>query len=210
MATLQTATTPAQSLTERDRLLRHARVCVTIVIFGLLASGVTAFPLEWELNGLHDLLSNPALPVAALFPALVEWIALVRRGLTETTAQFPFLVYGTDWLAFAHIVIAIAFIGPLRDPVRNRWVIDFGLIACGLVIPLALIAGPLRGIPFFWQLIDCSFGVVGAIPLWLARRAVQHLENSTACLNPKAASPNSPRTPGSSFGDEKSCGCRIT
>jgi hypothetical protein len=28
-----------------------------------------------------------------------------------------------------------------------------------------LISGPIRGVPFFWTLIDCSFGIVGAIPL---------------------------------------------
>jgi hypothetical protein len=34
-----------------------------------------------------------------------------------------------------------------------------------LVLPLALICGPLRGIPIYWRLIDCSFGVLGAVPL---------------------------------------------
>ena len=68
-------------------------------------------------------------------------------------------------LAFAHIVLAVFFIGPLVDPVRNVWVLWAGLIACAGVLPLALICGPLRGIPFYWRLIDCSFGVVGALPL---------------------------------------------
>jgi len=86
------------------------------------------------------------------------------------------MAYGTDWLAFAHLVIAVAFWGPLKDPVRNIWVIEFGMIACVLVIPLALIAGPIRGIPFFWQLVDCSFGVFGIIPLWLCRRDILRLE----------------------------------
>jgi len=39
------------------------------------------------------------------------------------------------------------------------------LIACAGVIGVALISGPIRGVPFFWTLIDCSFGIVGAIPL---------------------------------------------
>ena len=34
----------------------------------------------------------------------------------------------TDSLAFAHPLLAIAFIGPLRDSVRNRWVLVFGMI----------------------------------------------------------------------------------
>jgi len=40
------------------------------------------------------------------------------------------------------------------------------MYACIMVIPLAFIAGPIRQIPFFWQLIDCSFGVLGIIPLY--------------------------------------------
>ena len=46
------------------------------------------------------------------------------------------------------------------------------MIACLAVIPLALICGPLRGIPWFWQPIDCSFGVLGIIPLWFVRRMI--------------------------------------
>ncbi|HSH39366.1 MAG TPA: hypothetical protein VK993_11325 [Chthoniobacterales bacterium] len=64
--------------------------------------------------------------------------------------------YGTDWLAFGHIVIAIFFAGPLIDPVRNLWVIRAGQIACVLVIPLALVCGDIRGIPLWWRAIDCS------------------------------------------------------
>jgi len=60
--------------------------------------------------------------------------------------------------------------------VRNRWLFDFGLIACALVIPYALIFGGLRGIPMYWRLIDCSFGVFGAVPLWLCRRDALALE----------------------------------
>ena len=56
------------------------------------------------------------------------------------------------------------------------WVVEFGLIACVLVLPMALVFGPLRAIPFFWCLIDCSFGVVGFIPLWVARHHILRLE----------------------------------
>ena len=68
---------------------------------------------------------------------------------------------GFDWLAFAHVVIAILFIGVLRDPVRNIWVVEFGMIACILILPFAFVMGHERGIPLWWQLIDCSFGVFG-------------------------------------------------
>ena len=76
----------------------------------------------------------------------------------------------------AWIAIAVAFVGPLRDPVRNVWVITFGLIACALVVPYALVFGALRGIPFPWRLIDCAFGVFGFLPLWYCRRAIERIE----------------------------------
>jgi hypothetical protein len=74
------------------------------------------------------------------------------------------------------LVIAIAFIGPLRDPVRNKWVLVFGVIACLGVFPLALVAGAIRGIPLYWRAIDCSFGLFGAIPLLFCLREVGRLE----------------------------------
>jgi hypothetical protein len=47
------------------------------------------------------------------------------------------------------------------------------------VIPLAMIAGAVRGIPIGWRLIDCSFGVIGSIPLVICRRGIQWLEAET-------------------------------
>lgn len=126
-------------------------------------------------------------PTRSWWPALAHWISFVHRGVQDTSQTYPFLFYGTDWLAFAHLVIAVAFIGPLRDPVRNIWVVEFGMIACVMVIPPALICGPMRGIPFFWRLIDCSFGVFGIIPLYLARRMIRRVAGSPlrigGCLN---------------------------
>ena len=49
------------------------------------------------------------------------------------------------------------------------------MISCVAVIPLALIAGPIRGIPFWWQIIDMSFGVVGIVPLLFAYRGIRRL-----------------------------------
>jgi len=99
----------------------------------------------------------------------------VQIALQEVSVIHPFLFYGTDWLAFGHFMIAIAFVGALRDPVRNSWLFNFGLIACALVIPYALLFGAIRGIPFWWRLIDCSFGVFGLVPLWFCRRWAHEL-----------------------------------
>jgi hypothetical protein len=156
--------------------LRAIRFWLAVVIAGLVLSGVSAFPLETELRGFHSVLQTAALRPIAESTGLLPWIARVQDALSSTNALYPFLAYGTDWLAFAHLVIAIAFLGPYRDPVRNKWIITFGLIACGGVIPLALIAGHIRGIPIAWRWIDCSFGVFGAIPLLLCRRHILALE----------------------------------
>ncbi len=146
----------------------RVRAVLLFFVVALVASGLTAFPLQWELTMLNQLVA----PLQGWLPDLVAWVSLVNRGIQETYSQYPFLAYGTDWLAFAHIVIALAFIGPLRDPVRNIWVIEWAMIACVLIIPLAAITGPVRGIPFYWTLVDWSFGVFGIIPLWWCRHTV--------------------------------------
>ncbi|MFJ8669970.1 hypothetical protein [Streptomyces sp. NPDC093600] len=157
-------------------LLRRIRVWLAVFIVCLVLSGATAFPLVTELRLADEALTSWAAPVADAFPGLLEWIQRVRMGVDTADAQYPFLLYGTDWLAFAHLVIAVAFYGPYRDPVRNIWVIEFGMIACVGIIPLALICGPLRDIPFWWSVIDMSFGVFGIVPLLVVRRMIKRLE----------------------------------
>ena len=147
-----------------------------IFIIGLVLSGITAFPLQSELGWLISILRANALRSMAESTHLLSWIEQVNQAVRMTNAQYPFLAYGTDWLAFAHLVIAIAFNGPYIDPVRNKWVFTFGLIACAGVIPLALIAGHFRGIPIAWRLVDCSFGFFGSVPLLLCRRSIRALE----------------------------------
>jgi hypothetical protein len=161
---------------QQARLLRRVRLLLVLFMAALVLSGLTAVPLQWELQTLAAALGIPEGALPEAYDGLRHWIALVRNGIEETNARYPFMAYGTDWLAFAHFTIAIAFIGPLRDPVRNVWVIDFGLIACALVVPMALVFGPIRGIPLYWRLIDCSFGILGFVPLWLCRRYVKELE----------------------------------
>lgn len=162
--------------TRAGLLKKRIRILLIGFIIGLILSGLTAFPLQKELDILASLLGASANSLPSQYSGLLYWIVTVRNGLRATYVNYPFMAYGTDWLAFAHIVIAVNFYGPLRDPVRNIWVINFGLIACAGVIPLALICGPIRGIPFYWQLIDCSFGVVGFIPLWICRNYILEYE----------------------------------
>lgn len=156
--------------------LCRIRFWLAVFIAGLVFSGVTAFPLQTELAWTVSALKAGSLRSIAQSTQLLPWIERVSDGLSTTNAHYPFLAYGTDWLAFAHLVIAVAFIGPYIDPVRNKWVITFGLIACAGVIPLAFIAGHLRSIPFGWRLIDSSFGILGSIPLLFCRRSILVLE----------------------------------
>lgn len=151
--------------TER-RLFRRLRGLTAFFIFGLVVSGATAIPLETELKWLASLLGADG-QSTSLLP---QWIARVQFALHDMNTRYPFIAYGADWLAFGHFMIALAFIWAWREPVLNRWLYDFGLIACALVIPFAMIFGAVRGIPLWWRMVDCSFGVFGAMPLWLCRR----------------------------------------
>ena len=161
----------------KGRPLWHIRIWLAVFIAGLVLSGVTAFPLAPELGWLVFVLHQSWIAPIAQATGLLEWIARVNGALAATDARYPFLAYGTDWLAFAHLAIAVAFIGPLVDPAHNKWVITFGLIACAGVIPLALIAGQIRGIPLAWRLVDCGFGVTGSVPLLISRRLIAAMEH---------------------------------
>lgn len=152
----------------------NIRTLIIVFMMATALSGITAFPIQWELSLVHAFCSRHC-PDSAV----TRWIDQVFEGVTHTYSSYPFMAYGTDWLAFAHIVIALAFIGPLRDPVRNIWVIEWGMLVSILVFPLAFIAGPLRGIPFFHQLIDCSFGVIGFILLYIIRNQILQLQKLT-------------------------------
>ncbi len=159
------------------QLLRSIRIWLSIFIVGLVLSGVTAFPLEHETAWLSTLLAHhPFLPTP-----IILWIDRVHAALHDQSIRAPFLAYGTDWLAFAHLVLATAFLGPFLDPVRNKWVLQFGVIACAGVLPLALIAGPARGIPPLWRAIDCSFGVVGVLPLVICLHRVKQILRAQPC-----------------------------
>ncbi|MGF1431648.1 hypothetical protein [Kitasatospora sp. LaBMicrA B282] len=155
--------------------LRTVRRWLWIFVVCLVLSGLTAFPLRAETAWAAELAHRLPTP-----PPMLHWLDRVRAALADTGDRYPFLAYGTDWLAFAHLVIAGMFRGPLRDPVRNVWVVQWALGACAAILPLALICGPLRGIPVFWCCIDMSFGVVGAVPLLLVLRAIRRLERAQA------------------------------
>jgi len=160
----------------RGAPLRRARILLAAFTVCLVLAGLTAIPVEWELETLARWLGTGSDDTAADRTGLAAFIVHARGAVRDTLGRYPLLAYGTDWLAFAHVVLGVLFVGAVVDPVRNRWVISFGMIACALVIPWALVFGAVRGIPVGWRLIDCAFGVVGIIPLSLARCYVIELE----------------------------------
>lgn len=151
-----------------DQIKRQIKGMMLFFMAALIISGATAIPVEWELKTfLSDHPSDTALS---------QLLHSVLVAVQETNSKFPFLMYGYDWLAFAHFVIAIAFIGVIKNPVRNVWVVEFGMIACALIIPFAFTFSALRGLPVWWSLIDSSFGIFGILPLWWIRNKIQLLE----------------------------------
>lgn len=149
-------------------LKKQIQAILLFFMVALIISGATAIPVYWELAVLLDFLPENS--------PLALWFHKIFEGVSNTEQDYPFLFYGYDWLAFAHFVIAIVFIGPLRNPVKNIWVLEFGMIACVLILPYAFAFCALRGIPYWWTLIDCSFGVFGFIPLWICRKKIMELE----------------------------------
>ena|SRR5215471_15598141 len=150
------------------QIQRKIRRWLAFFMFMLVMSGLTAIPLVDELEFVKrffDFDSN-----------IGVWLNAIYDSLIDTKQKYPWLFYGYDWLAFAHVIIALVFIGPYKDPVKNKWVIEFGMIACLLIIPFAMIAGYFRGIPFWWRLIDCSVGIIGMVPLVICYRKIHLLE----------------------------------
>lgn len=137
-------------------------------ILSLFVSGLMAIPVEPELKFLIN-----------HFPfdgSIKGWLQELLLAIQQTGKDYPYLFYGYDWLAFFHFVMAFLFIGPLKNPVKNKWVIEFSIIACILIIPFALIAGHFRDMPFWWRFMDCSFGFVGLVPLVICLQKIKRLE----------------------------------
>ncbi|MBS1747584.1 MAG: hypothetical protein JST21_15585 [Bacteroidetes bacterium] len=152
------------------KLLKQIRVLVIIFIVALFISGITAFPVYEELNWIIN---------SSFFTqqsVVQKWLLKAWYGVKTAHEDFPFLFYGYDWLAYAHIAMAGLFFGVYQHPVRNRWIVQWAMLTCIGVLPIAFIAGFIRGIPFFHILIDCSFGLLGLIPLRLMQLKIKKLE----------------------------------
>ncbi len=146
--------------------IKKIRKVVLLFMVLLLLSGITAFPLVTEVNFMME--------YRDVFPEFFHvWINTVHDSVLQTPS---IVLYGTDWLAFAHIVIALFFVGVYKDPVRHQFNVNVGIIACIAIFPIAFICGPIRGIPFYHQVIDCCFGMLGLIPLFYIKRKIKLIE----------------------------------
>ncbi|MHA4811306.1 hypothetical protein ACX0G9_24610 [Flavitalea flava] len=184
---------------QSGKILFRIRCLLVFFMVVLALSGITAFPVYTELKWLLDSGITPsATPIG-------DWLEKVWLGVKDAQERHPFIFYGFDWLAFAHLVIALLFVGPYRDPVyrdigllekitlcrntannglrlvdlwstKNKWVIEWAMLACIAILPLAMIAGPIRSIPWIHIFIDCSFGIIGIIPLGIIRHWILQLE----------------------------------
>jgi hypothetical protein len=154
---------------QQNKTLKKIRIWMRQFSFLLILSGITAFSVRTELSWVCSLRPEHS----SLF---YDWIQKCSVAINQTDDSYPYLAYGYDWLAFAHIIIAVFFLGVFKDPVRNIWILEAGVIACILVIPLAFVAGSIRQIPIGWRLIDCSFGIFGLILLLICIKYTDRLK----------------------------------
>ena len=147
---------------------------LVIVAFGLFVSGVTIWPWDIELS-----FAISALQAIAGPEPLIQLLQDIQQDMRLLEQSNSFVLYVADWLAFAHLVLAVLFLMALKNPIRNVLVVRFGIL-CSLSVPvLAITCIPMRGIPLFWVLIDSSFALC-AIPLWIALKDIRKLEQETA------------------------------
>src|SRR5688572_29077435 len=97
--------------TNSVQIQKQIKGMILFFMAALIISGATAIPVEWELK---TFLSDPVSD-----NVVSKLLHQVLIAVQETNSKFPFLMYGYDWLAFAHFVIAIAFVGVIKNPVRN-------------------------------------------------------------------------------------------
>jgi hypothetical protein len=147
-------------MNKKDQKIKKLVIIYTLI---LIISGATAsFPKE----GIDFIYNQIPIP----FEFMKKWIALVYSEIINTPNH---LIYGYDWLAFGHYAIAISFWGVYRNAKQNLWIVEWAMINSFLIIPFALTFGHFRGIPFWWQMVDCSFGVGSLILLFYLRNLIQ-------------------------------------
>jgi len=153
--------------------MKKIKTYTALLMAGLVIAGATAFFIPWGV----DLIVNHT-PLPEWINQTV-WLNYVLNGVIQIDKSYDFIWYGTDWMAFAHLLFAILFYGLYKDPIRNKWLVSFGLVACVAIAPIALGFGHLRGIPLIWQFLDMAFGVIAGALLLRIKSLIQSIEKST-------------------------------
>ncbi|MFM7022017.1 MAG: hypothetical protein ACKOXB_03500 [Flavobacteriales bacterium] len=149
---------------------KQIRWLLWFFVVALFLSGLSAFPLVW---GSEMLLQT--LDFMNIHGQLLSFAKEVRRGVKFNDENFSFMAYGTDWLAFGHIMYALLFYGALRNPFKNKWLIHFGMIACVCIVPASFLMGHFRSIPLLWGIVDSSFGIVGFAVLYMVLKRMKNI-----------------------------------
>ena len=80
------------------QLRRRIRALTGLFILGLVLSGATAIPLQWELDLSARILGVADSSSGETTSGVSEWILKVCDALRDTNAKYPFIAYGFDWL----------------------------------------------------------------------------------------------------------------
>lgn len=149
---------------------RWSLIAFTCCLFGV---GLSVFPLDAILSRLLPW-SDQHFPQATLTLFLKD----IAEAYYYNLKHYPFMLYSLDWLGYAHLMIALVFIGPIRDPQRNIWVIQFGQLACLLTLPAIGLFGWLHQLPWQWSILDCSFGLIGFAILRYSQLQVRYADQA--------------------------------
>jgi len=160
-----------------NKTLKQIRFWLILFFLGILFGLHTVVFAEVETAFFAKHLGRGAAMETTL-PVVSDWIEQLHVSVSETYEKHPAIAYCMDWLSYACIVFAIFIIGAIKDPVRNIWIIQVYMIACVLAFLLPFIVGPMRQIPVFWRFLDCSFGLIGFIILWIAYQLTKKLQTA--------------------------------
>jgi len=170
--------TNAETTAQRERRLGIAQAMLTIVAGGLLLSGLSIYIPALQggqiVNAILQRLFDSTPSIAPVYQAL----AIQTFDFQMVSGKHLQLMLDNDWLGFAHFMLAVLFLGAIRDPCRNLWVTQFGLISAVSLVPAAFFFGALRGAPFLHLCIDAGFGAAAFVPLYVGYRQLRMLRVS--------------------------------
>jgi len=160
----------------QETILRaRIKVLTWVFILGLIFSGATAIPLEPELNLLAKFFGVADKSSIEVASGMAHWIL---RSRSPARHQCEISVSGV-WNRLAGVRTFCNRSGVHRGiarPGSQRVAFYLCMIACVMIVPYAFIFGGVRGIPVYWRLIDCSFGVFGILPIWYLPPMRQEIE----------------------------------